>query len=116
MNSLPKIILALPLAWAGHDKDPRTVVSSDLSQDVAVGALEIGAQRLLYTYFNSTALSGGLAAVGGAVLFFVIFLYFYDLAENGSNKRNDDGQTDKDVNNFGYDHYGHFDSTTRIRR
>ena len=113
MNSLPRIILALPLAWASPDKDPRTVVSPNLSQDVAVGALEIGAQRLLYTYFNSTALSGGLAAVGGAVLFFVIFLYFYDLAENGSNKRND---TDKDVNNFGYGHYGQFDSTTRIRR
>lgn len=115
MNSLPRIILALPLAWASRDTHLRTVVSPNLSQDVAVGALEIGAQRLLYTYFNSTALSGGLAAVGGAVLFFVIFLYFYDLAENGSNKRNDD-ETDKDVYNLGYDHYGHFDSTTRIRR
>ena len=116
MTSLLRLILALPLACARHEKDPRTVVSPNLSQDVAVGALEIGAQRLLYTYFNSTALSGGLAAVGGAVLLFVIFLYFYDLAENGSNKRNDD-DPDKDVN-FSYSgsHYGHFDSTTRIRR
>ena len=108
-------MLALPLAWADSQKDPRTVASPTLSEGVAVGAFEVGAQRLIYTYFNSTALSGGLAAVGGAVLFFVIFLYFYDLAENGSNKRNDD-DTDNDVNNFGYDHYGHFDSTTRIRR
>ena len=89
--------------------------AENLPNDVAVGALEIGSQRLLYTYFNSTTLSGGLALVGGATLLFVIFLYFYDIAENGT-KRKDSGDS---INDFNFDYndpYGYIDMTTRIRR
>ena len=103
------LLLAAPRAHA-------TLSPADLAEDVAVGAIELGSQRLLYTYFNSTTLSGGLALVGGAMLLFVVFLYFYDLAENGSTKRNDGGDSVHDAS-FDYnDPYGYFDPTTRIRR
>ena len=90
-------------------------LSSSLPPDVAVGSIDIGPERLLYTFVNSTTLAGGLAAVGGAIFLLIIFLYFYDLAVNGT-KRQDDNINDA---NFDYnDPYGyyHFDSTTRIKR
>ena len=93
----------------------RTLQTS-LPQDVAVGAFEIANQRLLYTYFNSTTLSGGLALVGGSFLLFVIFLYFYDLAENGNKRSDENGESINDVS-FDYsDPYGYYDPTTRIKR
>ena len=111
------IFLILPISYsiAINNVNYRTLTQDNLPQDVAVGALEIGSQRLIYTYFNSTTLSGGLALVGVAFLAFVVFLYFYDIAENGSNKRQDDVP----VNDASFDYndpYGYIDSTTRLRR
>jgi len=110
-------ILQVSNSLSDHNVKSRTLQSSSLPQDVAVGAIEIANQRLLYTYFNSTTLSGGLALVAGSFLVFVIFLYFYDLAENG-NKRSDDSSEDS-INDVKFDYndpYGYYDHTTRIKR
>ena len=54
--------------------------------------------------------------VAGSFLVFVIFLYFYDLAENG-NKRSDDSEDSINDVKFDYnDPYGYYDHTTRIKR
>ena len=117
MTLLTTILILTPISLtmaANRDIKSRTFYPDNLPQDVAVGAFEIGSQRLLYTYFNSTTLSGGLALVGGSFLLFVLFLYFYDLAENGSTKRKDEDN----INDFIFDYndpYG-FDPTTRIKR
>ena len=114
-NLLTFLILPISYSIAINNVNYRTLTQDNLPQDVAVGALEIGSQRLIYTYFNSTTLSGGLALVGVAFLAFVVFLYFYDIAENGSNKRQDDVP----VNDASFDYndpYGYIDSTTRLRR
>ena len=95
--------------------DKSRTLSTSLPADVAVGSIDIGPERLLYTFVNSSTLAGGLAAVGGSVFLLIIFLYFYDLAVNG-NKRQDESINDV---NFDYaDPYGYynFDSTTRIKR
>ena len=90
-------------------------LSSSLPPDVAVGSIDLGPERLLYTFVNSSTLAGRLAALGGSVFLLIIFLYFYDLAVNGNARQ------DEDVNeaNLEYsDPYGyyHYDSTTRIKR
>ena len=117
MTALLRTFLILPISYslAINNDNYITLTPSNLPQDVAVGALEIGSQRLTYTYFNSSTLSGGLALVGVAFLAFVIFLYFYDIAENGSNKRQDNDK----INDASFDYndpYGYIDSTTRLRR
>lgn len=115
MTEILRTFLILPISYSFANYKSRTLNPSNLPQDVAVGALEIGSQRLIYTYFNSTTLSGGLALVGVAFLAFVVFLYFYDIAENGSNKRQDDDP----INDASFDYndpYGYIDPTTRLRR
>lgn len=113
---ISSLFLQVSYSLSDHNIKSRTLQSSSLPEDVAVGAIEIANQRLLYTYFNSTTLSGGLALVAGSFLVFVIFLYFYDLAENG-NKRSDDSEDSINDVKFDYnDPYGYYDHTTRIKR
>ena len=56
--------------------DKSRTLSTSLPADVAVGSIDIGPERLLYTFVNSSTLAGGLAAVGGSVFLLIIFLYF----------------------------------------
>ena len=113
------MLLFLSLIVALHLTNYPTLcqdLRDDVTDDVNVGEISLGTNRLIYTYLNSSNVVQVLAIGAFIVIGFAIFLYVYDVyLSNGNNERYDHMQG---ANFDYYDPYGYasYHSTSRIRR